>query len=390
MKKLGIFLCAMTLTTSVAAQSNIGGTHSSTSVPSNRGILNHLDLGVSVGTTGVGVDVAMPVGNHLRVRAGYNYMPRFRFNSDFYIDTSHGSIGSLIEKIDQIEGKLEQYGVDINSENLAEYREMFETFSKIEKRDYVTMSFRPTMHQFKFMVDVLPFKNKHWSFTAGFFAGPSVVADATNLESEQLMLQGINAYNEIYAKYPEHGINGNYLHRPGKEKDDPFYRYGMAGFCFGEFEDGDIAMMVPTEDATVKAEMEVSKVRPYIGFGYNTHLSRDKKWGMNVDAGVMFLCGSPRVYVDNIYKIDASDIRFDENGNYLDGMGFDVDGNYYGDIVRWFEEDLEYKPVGEKLERVDVVNDLSKAQGRMGDLINTISKFKVYPNLSVTFSYRLF
>ena len=165
------------------------------------------------------------------------------------------------------------------------YKALFDKFSKVERKDYVTMALKPNLHQFKFMIDVLPFRNnKHWSFTAGFFVGPSTVGYAENLEKEALMLEGVNAYNDIYRNYPEYGINGSYLHRVGKEKDDPFYKHGLAGFCLGRFADGDMALMVPGEDASAKAEMVVNKVRPYVGFGYNTSLSEDKRWRLNVDA----------------------------------------------------------------------------------------------------------
>ena len=43
------------------------------------------------------------------------------------------------------------------------------------------------------------------------------------------------------------------------------------------------------------------------------------------------------------------------------------------------------------LQHVDLVHDLyNMPNGKVRDMVNTISKFKVYPNLSVTFSYRLF
>ena len=398
MKRTSVFLLAMLFTTGILAQDRID------SFMSEEKILSHMDVdvnvgttglgidvGVNVGTTGLGIDVGVNVGNYVRLRAGYNYMPRISMNTDFTVETSKGGIGNLIDKIDRIEEKFEEYGIDMNSESFAEYKALFDKFSKVERKDYVTMALKPNLHQFKFMVDVMPFRNnKHWSFTAGFFVGPSTVGYAENLEKEVLMLEGVNAYNKIYRDYPEYGINGSYLHRVGKEKDDPFYKHGLAGFCLGRFADGDMALMVPGEDASAKAEMVVNKVRPYVGFGYNTSLSGDKRWRLNVDAGVMFLGGSPSVYVDNVYKFDAGEIRFDEDGRYLSGMGFDIDGNYYGEIVRWFEEDLEYKYVGQRLDHVDVVHDLHDTPGKVGRTINTISKFKVYPNISVGISYRLF
>lgn len=386
-----MFLLAMLFTTAILAQDGVGEKQPLCSFMNERNILSHMDVGVNVGTTGLGIDVAVPIGNYVRLRAGYNYMPRISLNANFTVETSKGGIGNLIDKIDRIEEKFEEYGIDMNSESFAEYKALFDKFSKVERKDYVTMALKPNLHQFKFMVDVLPFRNnKHWSFTAGFFVGPSTVGYAENLEKEALMLEGVNAYNDIYRNYPEYGINGSYLHRVGKENDDPFYKHGLAGFCLGRFADGDMALMVPGEDASAKAEMVVNKVRPYVGFGYNTSLSEDKRWRLNVDAGVMFLFGSPSVYVDNVYKFDDGDICFDEDGRYLSGMGFDIDGNYYGEIVRWFEEDLEYKYVGQRLDHVDVVHDLHDTPGKVGRTINTISKFKVYPNISVGVSYRLF
>lgn len=391
MKRTSMFLLAMLFTTAILAQDGVGEKQSLCSFMNERNILSHMDVGVNVGTTGLGIDVAVPVGNYVRLRAGYNYMPRISLNANFTVETSKGGIGNLINKIDRIEEKFEEYGIDMNSESFAEYKALFDKFSKVERKDYVTMALKPNLHQFKFMIDVLPFRNnKHWSFTAGFFVGPSTVGYAENLEKEVLMLEGVNAYNDIYRNYPEYGINGSYLHHVGKEKDDPFYKHGLAGFCLGRFADGDMALMVPGEDASAKAEMVVNKVRPYVGFGYNTSLSEDKRWRLNVDAGVMFLFGSPSVYVDNVYKFDDGDICFDKDGRYLSGMGFDIDGNYYGEIVRWFEEDLEYKYVGQRLDHVDVVHDLHDTPGKVGRTINTISKFKVYPNISVGVSYRLF
>ena len=386
MKKFVLLLFVLSLPAAMSAQDN-----SSVSKLAQKGILNHLDVGVNVGTLGLGVDIAVPVGDYVRIRAGYNYMPRFSIKSDFNVETRNGSISNLIAKVGKIDDKLAQYGIDINSPGFAEYKEMFDKFRNVEAKDHVTMSLKPNLHQFKFLVDVLPFKNnKHWNFTVGFFVGPSTAGDACNLEKETLILEGINAYNAIYVNYPEQGIKGTWLHEEGKAKDDPFYRYGVAGFNLGTFADGDKALMVPDKDNKARAEMTISKIRPYLGLGYNTHLSRDQKWNLTVDAGVLFLCGSPKIYVDNVYKIDVSPIRFDESGKYLGGIGFDEDDFYYGDIVGRIPGTYRYGPYGELRNHVDLAEDLHNIPGKVGDMVNTISKFKVYPNASVTVSYRLF
>lgn len=407
MRKFGVLLFALSLPLVLSAQDNMFQTSSL----AQKNILNHLDVGVNVGTLGFGIDVAAPIGDYVRVRAGYNYMPRFTINSNFNVETRNGSIKKLIEKVGKIDEKLAEYGIDINDEAFAEYKEMFEKFRNVEAKDYVTMGLKPNIHQFKFLVDVMPFKNnKHWNLTAGFFVGNSTVGDACNLEKETLILEGINLYNSVYAKYPKEGIKGTFLYKPDDPetaKNDPFFKYGMAGFNLGTFADGDRAMMVPGEDNTVRAEMKVNKFRPYLGLGYNTHLSKDKKWNLNVDAGILFLCGKPKIYVDNIYKFDASPLVLNDDNEtigkdiYVSGSGLDIrsfDGGhnwnyyYYGEIVRYYWDGTTEKYIDccNIQNRVDLVHDLHDIPGKVGNMVNTISKFKVYPNLSVTFSYRLF
>lgn len=385
MKKFGVLLFALSMMAGAWAQEKDASKATFFSRLAGKGILNHMDVGVNVGTVGFGIDVAMPIGDYVRVRAGYNYIPRFNFHSDFNIETRSGNISELPSKVVR---KIAESGVDLNSPGNEEYKALYDKFSGVEFRDYATMGLSPDVHQFKFLVDVLPFKNnKHWSFTAGFFVGPSDVADACNLEKETLILEAVNAYNDIYKRYC---LNDGLLIGDIFFQNNGFYRYGLAGFNLGKFDDGTKAMMVPGEDATARAEMRVNKFRPYLGFGYNTHLSKNKKWNLNVDAGILFLCGAPCVYVDNVYKIDASEICFDENGKYLSGIGFDEDGMYYGDIVRYNQETYERDYVGVVLNHVDMIHDLHDVPGKVGDMVNTISKFKVYPNASVTFSYRLF
>lgn len=399
MKKLGVFLISLFMTAAVPAQDK----GSLSSRLAQKGILNHMDVGVNVGTLGIGIDVAVPVGNYVRLRAGYNYMPRFTIHSDFSIETNNG--GSLTRYFDRvknidIEKKMTDMGIDPEAEGVQEYVKMANEFRNLEPKDQVTMNLRPSLHQFKFLVDVMPFKNnKHWSFTTGFFAGPSQVGDASNQDGETLLLKAVNTYNEIYVKYCQEGINGNYH----EKLDEIFYNNGIVGIPLGYFADGKKAMMVPGKDNTVRAEMSVSKVRPYVGFGYNTYLSHNKKWNLNVDAGVLFLCGKPKVYIDNVYKIDAGPLKgyFNEDGEYQyeSGIGINEDGTYYGDIVRpngEFDYDNPEDPnnpmfiVDEPLQHVDIMRDLDEIPGKVGDMVKTISKFKVYPNLSVTVSYRLY
>ena len=399
MKKLGVFLFALSLAAAAVAQDETEGKKTFFARLSEKNILNHMDVGASVGSMGLGIDVAVPVGDYVRVRAGYTYMPRFCITRNF---DAGSRACSFIEKFGTLDEKFAKYGVDINSPSFKEEREMIEAYNNGElvAKDYITANMKPSMHQFKFLVDVMPFKNnKHWSFTAGFFVGPSKIGDACTADKETALLKAVNLYNSRY--YRDYFLNDKYI-----IYDDAYGRHnvsidaltelamenGMGGYTLGTFkDDGRRALMLPDEDGKARAEMKVSKFRPYLGFGYNTHLSKDRKWNMNVDAGIMFFCGAPRVYVNNVCKIDDSPLQLDEYGNYISGRGVDQYGNYYGECVRWNEEECMYEPV--ELEKVDHVNlghDLNDVPGKAGSMMSTISRFKVYPNASVTFTYRIF
>jgi len=354
-----------------------------------------MDVGVNVGTMGIGVDVAVPVGNYVRVRAGYHYMPRFTINSDFPVETRSGNgsftdfvgeetnVSDLQGRISRIERRLDNMGVDLNTPEYSKTKALLDYYNAMspEERkntvvsDKVAMGLRPSMHQFKLLVDVMPFRNnKHWSFTTGIFVGPSVVGDACNMDKETLALMTISAYNELYVLSCQWNLpNGNHI--------SSLEERGVAGFNLGRFKDGNLAIMVPDKDNKARAEMEVSKVRPYIGFGYNTHLSRNKRWQLNVDAGVMFLCGAPKVYVDNVYSINEDNIDFDKYGD------IDLCENF--DIIHPNESGTDYV-VDTPLSHINLIRDLQGITGKVGDLVDVVSKFKVYPNATVTFSYRLY
>lgn len=55
------------------------------------GYFNSLGVGLSVSTTGIGVDLATPIGNYLALRAGISFMPNISFDTDVDVDiTSNG------------------------------------------------------------------------------------------------------------------------------------------------------------------------------------------------------------------------------------------------------------------------------------------------------------
>ena len=45
--------------------------------------------------------------------------------------------------------------------------------------------------------------------------------------------------------------------------------------------------MVPDENGMIKMDVRSNIVRPYVGFGYRTAISRDKRSFFSVDAGIL-------------------------------------------------------------------------------------------------------
>ena len=242
------------------------------------------------------------------------------------------------------------------------------------------MQMTPTWTQFKFLVDIMPFKNnKHWSLTLGFYAGPSTIGEAINDPRDCATLVGINMYNSMYIKackgeplFRYEDSNGKYHTLDIEGLGDRLVEARMMGAPMGTFADGSKAVMVPNSYNQAEAEMTISKIRPYVGLGYNTALSKNRKWKFDVDAGVMFLGGSPHVYVDNVYRVNTTD-------DY-DMISWDMDKfNKTGD--GWVQQTPQ---------RIDLTRDVTDIPGKVGDMVSTVKKLKCWPVLSITFSYRLF
>lgn len=59
------------------------------------GIFNSLAVGVSASTTGIGIDVASPIGSYLAVRAGVSFMPNFTYSTDVDVDIEGSYEGNI-------------------------------------------------------------------------------------------------------------------------------------------------------------------------------------------------------------------------------------------------------------------------------------------------------
>lgn len=331
----------------------------------DKNILNHLDLSVTVGTTGIGFDLAMPVGNYVQIRTGGTFMPHFRYSTDFEVETEKGSKKDL----SSIASKLSSYLC-------------------LDLRNNVTMTATPSFNNFKLLVDVFPFKNKHWHVTAGFYLGGSTLGTACNAIEDASTLLGVQVFNSLYdrieAAYESGGSieglgfnlpeklqnrilsygrmsipEGKYAHDVYAEADILYDHdvidNDMESETWGEVihakgdvkipkgsiihRKGDAYRMTPDENGMVKATAKVNRFKPYLGFGYGGPISKDKNTSISFDAGLMFWGGTPSFTTH--------------------------DGT-------------------------DLINDVEDIPGKVGNYIKLVKAFKVYPVISLRITQKLF
>ena len=295
-------------------------------------VFQHLDLSVNVGTSGIGFDVATPIGNYVQLRAGYEFMPQFHVGIDFPIEVG----GEPAVKYDANGNRVEST-FDRLAKNLKE-------LTGYEVEDHVEMIGKMTMNNFKLLVDVFPFQeNKHWHFTAGFYLGPSQFARADNSIDAMTSLLAVGMYNHIYDRVE----NAYYTGAPilditiGGQKFSPelnpnqelaILNNGRMGFQLGQYKEdvysetgllihqkGDPYIMEPGADNQVHVYAKTNSFKPYLGFGYGGRLVKNRDdWKVSFDAGVMFW-GKP-----DLYTHDGTNLTKDvENisgkvGDYVD------------------------------------------------------------------------
>ncbi len=316
------FLLACCLTISTARAEETGDVASS---PSDHLIYKTLDIGVTAGSTGIGLEVsAMPL-SFLRLRVGADYMPRFnvplKFNLDSYRD------GAL------------------SGSDFSELQDMMRMISGFEVDQKVRMNCKANMVNFKFLVDVFPLRNKHWYATAGFYWGSSRIGTAINAMEEMPSLLAIGMFNQMYdwvmsTDFIETPIYEDvYLDPDMAERlKDKMESMGRVGIHVGEFADGTPYMMEPDTDGTVKADMKVNSFKPYLGLGYTTAIGKDRRTNIGIDCGVLFWGGRPKIITH---------------------------------------------------ENVDLSNDVNNIAGKVGDYVGVAKSLKVYPVVNLRLAYTI-
>lgn len=301
----------------------------------------YMDLSVTVGTTGIGLEVASPISKYLQLRAGFDYMPRFTAKLKFDV-----LIGG------QPAHQYDEYGNPVES-TFEKMQKLMKGFSGYDVEDHVDMIGKPKMINFKLLLDVFPFKaNKNLYFTAGFYWGPSQFAIADNSTEAMTSLLSVGIYNRIYERaekryplmewedmgIPEEVIDKYHLNFIPTELYEKIVGFGRLGFGLGTFthdfvdengverKKGEVYYMEPDTDGMVHVNAKSNFFKPYVGFGYGGRLSKKRDdWRISFDAGVWFWGGSPKLYthdgVDLVHDVEEIEGLEGQVGKYVDFFG---------------------------------------------------------------------
>ena len=313
----------------------------------------HLEVSASLGTTGVGIDVSTPIYDNVCLRTGFSYTPRFEVPMTFGIQVGDDPATS--------------------ASKFAKMSSVLHDMTGNPVSDHVDMIGKAKMWNWNLLVDVYPLKeNKHWRVTAGFFLGPSNVAEAFNKTESMASLVAVGIYNNMYDKL--HGKTKKELYQLklidlsvlGENYSDIKLGYdvllklqegfdaaGRMGVQLGTYvrdvidengnvihKKGDMYLMTPDQDDMVKANMKVNAFKPYIGFGYDGRLVKgNDRLNVGVDAGIMLWGGKPSLLTH--------------------------DGT-------------------------DLINDVEGIGGKVGDYVSVMSSLSVFPVVNVRLSYTIF
>ena len=219
MKKVLLLTVALLSFISVSAQKSLG-------------YFNTFGVGLNVGTEGIGMNVAAPLGNHFDVSMGFDVMPAIKFNANVKVNTS----GINLLYPDGTPFNVRDVDVEGNTKRVTGY----------VKFDYY------------------PFNSSSFFIAAGFSYGGSRL----------LKLKGhSDDIRDYYQAWMAQGVSF----------DDVKINLDLEDFDLPVKQNGDV-------DGYAK----VNGFRPYVGLGFG-RLVPKKRVGVRVELGAQFH-GTPKLY----------------------------------------------------------------------------------------------
>ena len=209
-------------------------------------VFRHYSLSVGVGTTGVTGDLGTMVTDHLGLRGGVDYMPKFTYNT--WLDMSFVN--------QYVATAADQYGVQIPANILEQYG----------LPDKVQVEGKYDNFTGHALLDIHPVKSSGFRFTVGAYIGKSDIVTVANKEPFM---------NPEYA-----GKAGIDLSRKGSS---PMEKYTIVTDAAGNLD----------------AKVKVNGFKPYLGIGFGRAVPKNRI-GLQFDLGVQFW-GKPELQTNLMY-----------------------------------------------------------------------------------------
>ena len=317
-------------------------------------MFTRLDVSLTAGTDGLGLDVATPLGDYVQLRTGFAWMPRFETTVTYDVGIGDGGMISQ-SRYDQLSN-------------------IFQQVTGCQLADRIDMVARGAYANYKLLVDVFPFERKTWHFTAGFYAGNATIAKASSTAEAVPTMLALNIFNRmIDCAIGEDGEGGgtfiewgdfnlaldpsledklyemaiertkgyvdNFDELSFDEQTAVLHQYGSYAIHLGDrVDDGSAYLLTPDEHGMIGMTVKTNRFKPYLGFGYGGSLSKKSDaYQLSFDCGAMFWGGSPKIIMH--------------------------DGT-------------------------DLVHDVTCIQGRIGSYVSTARGFKAFPVVSLRLTRR--
>ena len=273
---------------------------------------SHLDISLTAGTDGIGLDFSTPINSWLGIRGGFSFIPSVTAEKAMSLNDSTLVNGAAVNKFDDIS-------------------EVFGELTGYELKDRIMMCGQTEFYNGRLMFDFRPFNNKNWYLTAGCWFGNSQIASVKNAPESMPTLLAIGTYNhyanklldpevmagntpfisfndlELYIDYDEIFVQyGEFDIYKQSELIEKMRTHGPLGGIMGK-KDGETYRLSPDEQGLMRATVEVNAVKPYVGFGYEGPISKKSdKYLIGFDCGVLFWGGVPHFYTH-----DGSDLTYE-------------------------------------------------------------------------------
>ena len=261
MKKILTTLCVLSATLSVNAQE----------------AFKHLSVGLEAGTTGIGVELALPVvTDHLVLSAGYNF-PSFSVNKSTSFNTQ--DIKAVISTANS------------TFQNAGITDRISDTFPQ---ETPVNTNARLNFGSIKAMLEYYPWAKSSFHIVAGVYFGMGDFISAEGMTDKDFwssVKSTQTELNTIYDKYKDNpqvkGMDHDILGKLKANIDGETYTFKEKNGC-----------------ASFNAQLAIAKIRPYVGIGIGRSIPKSH-FSVQGDLGVWFH-GKPSLQSDNTTNYDPS------------------------------------------------------------------------------------